>query len=198
MYTRWTLVSALLCDRELLAKIILFLSKLAATVQVIQTLQVEDKVSQCHPVDEFEGALDLPLVLRGAKLTHDLDYLILVEEEVKLEVISSNFDLDSLEGAQGELPLHLFEDDIRTALVKISFNVDHEPVRKDNEPSLVHEERVSFDDESMALVAVVLGLVAVLLEKVLPKDGQLPLDEIEHAEFHRPHARSLLHRACHE
>ena len=198
MYTRWTLASALLCDCELLAKVVLFFGKLAATMQVIQTLQVEDKVSQCHPVNKFEGALVLPLFLRRAKLTHDLDYLSLVEEEIKLEVLSSNFNLESLEGAQGELPLRLFENDIRAGLVKISFNVDHEPVGKDNEPSLVHKERVSLDDESMALVAVVLGQLAVRLEKVLPKDGQLPLDEIQYAELHRPHARSLLHRAGHE
>ena len=149
---------------------------------------MEDKVSQRSPVDEFDGALILPLFLRSAKLFHDLGHMNLIEEEVELEVRSSSFDLDSLEGTQGHLPLHRFEFSLRALFVKFRINVDHEPVGKDNEPSLVHEICISLDDESMALVAVVLGQLAVLLEKFLPIDGQLPLDEIQYAKLHWLHA----------
>ena len=67
-------------------------------------------------------------------------------------------------------------------------------VRQDEEASLVHHVSVSLDDEGMVLIAIVLGQVAIALEKLLPVDRKLTLNKVEDTELHRLHSALLRHR----
>ena len=67
-------------------------------------------------------------------------------------------------------------------------------VRQDEEASLVHHVSVSLDDEGMVLIAIVLGQVAIALEKLLPVDRKLTLNKVEDTELHRLHPALLRHR----
>ena len=70
-------------------------------------------------------------------------------------------------------------------------------VSEDDEATLVDEEGVSLDNESVRLVNVVRLQVAVLFEKLLPVDRQLSLDQVQHAELHGLHT-FLVCRFLHE
>ena len=168
---RACLISVLLCHCDWFSLVFIVSGKLASSVQVVQALQVEDKVAQRAPIDKFERTLVFPLFLRGTKLFHDFDDLSLFKEEIELEIVARNFNLHGLESTQRHFPLHSSELGLRACLVKVSLDIDHEPIGKDNEPSLVHEVGVSLDNEGVALIAVIFGKIAVFLEKILPVDG---------------------------
>jgi len=70
-------------------------------------------------------------------------------------------------------------------------------VGQDDESTLVNEEGVSFDDESMGLVDIIGFQVAVRFEKLLPINGKLSLDKVKQAELHGLHT-FLIGRLLHE
>ena len=64
-------------------------------------------------------------------------------------------------------------------------------VGEDDETTLVEEIGVALDDKGVELVAVLRAQSQVALEELLPKDWQLPLNQVKDTELHRLHALLL-------
>ena len=58
-------------------------------------------------------------------------------------------------------------------------------VREHNETTLIEEVRIPLDNEGVGLITIIDLQVAMRLEELLPVNGQLSLNKIQHTELHR-------------
>ena len=164
--------SLLLCHLKWVTTFAFISGNLAPSMQMVESLQVEDEVTQCCRVHKLNRSLRLLLFfLATILLHHDAIELNQVEEDCELVVPARAFNLHSLKGSQRYLPLEGLELSHCTVLVReLCFTVDHELLREHEESSLAHEELVTLDNESVALVAVHCHQIAIPFEQALPVD----------------------------
>jgi len=96
--------------------------------------------------------------------------------------------LHGLESGEGYLPfqsIFLGKCYFRAFFIEIGLRIDHEVIREDNETTLIEEVSIPLDNEGMGLITIINLQVAMSLEELLPVNGQLSLNKIQHTELHR-------------
>ena len=158
-------------------------------MEMIDTFQVVHEIAKGAPIHEFKLTLILLLRLFGAiVLLHDPVDLRQIEKEHKLEVVSRILKLHGLESGERHFPLQsifLCKCYISAVFVEIGLRIDHEVVRENEETALIEEVRIPLDNKGVGLITIICLQVAMCLKELLPVNGQLSLNKIQHTELHR-------------